>query len=944
LKNILTSLKDSIDSSNKTRTLIVIVSILLMASMVLGFIPVHAQQATGTETTHGETPSTNGYIGPITNADPITGQPANYTVNPIAFLSVSPNPIGVNQMLLVNMWITFPSGEGKFMNGYLVTINHPDGTSGTVPLQSYVADGTAWFDYVPTETGTYQFQLSFPGEYYPAGYYNNGNYSKTFVAGWIYNPSDYVDAAKSDWENLTVQQTQVASWDGLEYNAGNALPSGYWSHPIEPNNRNWYQVAGNFPFYESNIGQLAATNSWHDEWYGPFVPAVNTAHIMWSQVGALSGVIGGEEGTQSNVVSPSSFSTPSVIYMGRCYSTVTKVMQTLINGTYRQQPVSVAECYDLQTGKVYYDIPTADGGVTPTYIMYWPGVDTSVPGSEADAAATVDIGTISGSGASARLYRIAPMTGAITLNASIPNVLGALGIPNFYFYNGYFLSFQETSTTNSVYDGVAVTLAYNGYMLNWTEQGSATSAAFFNTVANGGRLVGNVSVTLPESYRTLYEPNFGYGYGAYDPVTGISITENRFIYGGFFGSSWQATSFVNSSYPIGGSATVLWNISTPNSQDYMQDAYRPTNGWCRDGIYACEMERGFIQARSEFTGQILWNTTTESAVTGQSYPWGEFWMYDEAAYGFGTNTLLYAVGYAGTYALNESTGAIVWQYNDPAPPFETPYTSLENGTYVNEYSVQDIRVLGTGGPDGIVYVSNNEHTPTLPPERGWGLMALNATTGQLLWKVYGTRMSVAGASDGYVMTNSNYDGKVYALGKGPSAITVSVPQTAITANTPVLISGTAQDLSPQQPGTALISDATMATWMDYLNMQMPIGGIYSNVTVTGVPITINAVDPTGKLVNIGTATSNIAGTYHFTWTPTTAGTWQISAVFAGSNSYGWSSAETAAVVVNAPTPTVTPTPTASPASQFATTTDLATWIIVAIVVIVIAIAIVGVTE
>jgi len=317
-------------------------------------------------------------------------------------------------------------------------------------------------------------------------------------------------------------------------------------------------------------------------------------------------------------------------------------------------------------------------------------------------------------------------------------------------------------------------------------------------------------------------------------------------------------------------------------------------------------------------------------------------MYDEAAYGFGTNTLLYAVGYAGTYALNESTGAIVWQYNDPAPPFETPYTSLENGTYVNEYSVQDIRVLGTGGPDGIVYVSNNEHTPTLPPERGWGLMALNATTGQLLWKVYGTRMSVAGASDGYVMTNSNYDGKVYALGKGPSAITVSVPQTAITANTPVLISGTAQDLSPQQPGTALISDATMATWMDYLNMQMPIGGIYSNVTVTGVPITINAVDPTGKLVNIGTATSNIAGTYHFTWTPTTAGTWQISAVFAGSNSYGWSSAETAAVVVNAPTPTVTPTPTASPASQFATTTDLATWIIVAIVVIVIAIAIVGV--
>ena len=51
----------------------------------------------------------------------------------------------------------------------------------------------------------------------------------------------------------------------------------------------------------------------------------------------------------------------------------------------------------------------------------------------------------------------------------------------------------------------------------------------------------------------------------------------------------------------------------------------------------------------------------------------------------------------------------------------------------------------TGGADGIVYVSNNEHTPTLPPERGWGLIALNATTGQFLWKVTGnTHVSCSG--------------------------------------------------------------------------------------------------------------------------------------------------------------------------------------------------------
>ena len=875
MKNILNSIKRS--SSLTSKSFAVLVSVILIASMLfaLGSLSAQSTQFTGTETTHGGSPSQTGYIGPTTDKDPTTGLAANYTVLPIAFLSCSPNPVGAGQILLVNMWITFPAGEGKFMNGYTVTVKHPDGTSGTVVLQSYVADGTAYFDYVPTVTGLWQFQMSFPGEYFPAGFYGNGVYETTpFIdstgAAAIYNPSDYVAAATSDWINVTVQQAQVASWDGLEYAANNYLPASYWTHPIEPNNRGWATIAGNFPFYESNIAQLQATNSWHDEWYGPFVPAVNTAHILWSTIGTLSGVVGGELGAQSNVGTPgptTPFDTPSIIYMGRCYETVTKS----INGGPVQQ---YAECYNLQTGQIIYDDPyfsssmtaaqAVGTNVTPTYLMYWNGVDLSVPGSAADAAAIVDAGAIVASQGGYQLYRINLVTGAITTNVTTPFVQrtgtvvagppgaptvtqGAVSdIPSFCFYDGYFLSFQWRYSTITSYDGVNnLIIAYNGYMVNWTEQGAASGATFSNSIANGGRIADNISVTLPESFRTIYEPNFGYGYGAYDPVTGISITENRFIYGGFYGSFWEATSFVNSTTPIGGSATVLWNITTPNDPNDMVDAYRPTNGWCRDGIYAYEMERGFIQARNEYTGVIMWNTTTEDATTGQSYPWGEFWMYDEAAYGFGNNALLYAVGYAGVYALNETSGAIVWHYNDVSVPFETPYTDLENGTYVNEYSVQDIRVVGSGGSDGIVYVSNNEHTPTLPPERGWGLIALNATTGGELWKVDGTRMQVAAASDGYLVTSSNYDGKVYVLGKGPSATTVSVPQVGIAANTPVMISGTVLDQSPNQPGTPCISDASMSTWMDYLNMQMPIGGIYNNITIYGVPVTLYAVNPNG---------------------------------------------------------------------------------------------------
>jgi hypothetical protein len=307
-------------------------------------------------------------------------------------------------------------------------------------------------------------------------------------------------------------------------------------------------------------------------------------------------------------------------------------------------------------------------------------------------------------------------------------------------------------------------------------------------------------------------------------------------------------------------------------------------------------------------------------------------MYDEAAY----NNLLYAVGYAGVYALDENTGAIVWHYQDPAVPFETPYAAETNGTYTNLYSVQDIRVMGSGGADGIVYVSNNEHTPTLPPERGWGLIALNATTGQFLWKVSGTRMQVAAAANGYFVAGSNYDGKMYVVGKGPSATTVSVPQTAVTSGIPVVISGTVLDQSPNQPGTPCVADASMATWMDYLNMQMPIDGIYHNETVQGVQVSLSAVDPNGNLVNVGTTTSDISGTYSFVWTPSTTGNYKISAVFPGSNAYGSSYAETAATVVNAP---ASPTPTTTSTTGYATAADLMTFIVVAIIAIILAIAI-----
>ncbi len=321
---------------NTTKTkLSAIVIALFVTSMLVAVTPVKAQD----EGVHGGAPTQTGYVGPTTIP---AGQTADFTINPLCFLSVSPNPIGVGQMALVNMWITFPSGEGKFMNGYSVIITKPDGTTETVNKQSYVADGTSWFQYIPTQIGAYQFQFFFAGEYYPAGYYADGHYSPTRTGSFsnaIFNPSDYVSPAQSPITVLNVQQQEVASWDGLMANAGMSSPTDYWSYPIEPNHRDWALNAGNYPWGESMVGQGAL--SWKDEYYGPFIPAVHTPHIVWHKVAALAGMIGAETGTYSQSGNPG---TPSVIFMGRAYQTVTKS----ING---QPAQSYAECYNCKQAK-----------------------------------------------------------------------------------------------------------------------------------------------------------------------------------------------------------------------------------------------------------------------------------------------------------------------------------------------------------------------------------------------------------------------------------------------------------------------------------------------------------------------------------------------------------------------------------------------------------------
>ena len=821
--------------STKLKTTATIILILLMASVTLMAMPAQPVQA--------QIAAQQPVSGPLS-----TGVTVDWTFAPVAYLSFTPNPVGVGQTILVNMWNTPPPAANRFLAGYKVTITKPDSTQEVITMDSYVADGTAWFEYVADQLGTWKLKFEFPGEYFPAGRYYNG-YIVTNTSGTVYS-SQYYKPSSTAEQTLTVQEEQVLSWHS-------PLPTDYWTRPISLENREWYVIGGNYPWMKYYGGGMM---SGAPRYMGPYITAPNTAHIVWKRLGALAGLIGGEAGQYGTTSSPS---TPSVIYAGRCYQTMT----IPVNGV----PTSCAVCYDLRTGEIYYAIPISQGGVTPTQISYSKAETGAVPGSGADQPYVATLMSIG-----ARLIKINPYTGAVTTNVTGLTIGAAAMVGSVAptltgtFYNGYVLTVQTINATTGDYR-----------LLNWTTAGTETNFT--------RRIVSNISYPINSI-------------GIADLETGITVSrEGRMVFGDVAGTGFVAVSLTT--------GKVLWNITT------WETAFNPGTAVSDYGKFAYGVENRYWRCLDEYSGKELWKTELTS------YPWGNFWGYSVcSAYG-----MIYAFCYDGVYAFNWTNGKTVWHYVHPAPPYETPYTLDDSPVYSM-----------TGGgfiADGKLYCYNSEHTPTAPYPRGWKLHCINATTGEGLWNIT-YPMTPGAAADGYLTAASSYDGYIYVFGKGQSATTVSAPQTAITQGQSIVLTGAVLDQSPAQIGKACVSADSMATYMEYLHMQKPIDGIWHNETITGVPVSIDAVDPNGNYVHIADVTSDVSGTFSYMWTPDLAGKYTVTATFMGDDSYGSSWAETAVGIVNAPQASATPTatPIAMPPFELYTVgTGIAVIIAVAIV-------------
>ncbi len=832
---------------SKTNIAAIALILLMISVMVTLYMPVHAQLA-------AEQPVS----GPLP-----AGKTPSITITTASYLAFSPNPIGVGQTLLVNMW-TKPAThvERGYIEAFQVTITDPDGNEDVVgPISSYQGDATAWFQYVVDQVGTWTLKLDFLGMYFPAGYYGDGVVYNASGPGRTYLDSAYYKQSSTAELELVVQEEQVLSWPP------SPLPTDYWTRPVSVENREWWPILGFYP----ETGVVGGGEYWPDDTniymsnyeFIPYVQGPNSAHIMWKRPFMDGGLVGGPAG-QISLRQPGLSGTgfPTIIYNGRAYDTYDKPGTGTSTVTYWR-------CYDLRTGELYWEYPapmytttfwwwTIQAPLQPTFVEYAKG-GQEVPGATAWSGVTPYLVAITGPSGdeSGRLIKWDPYTGEIAINITGPPPGVSAG--TLYGYP-YVLSVQNLGGGNR-------------RLINWTIENNAG-----NWVYGGGggqpviddfdaRVKGNISwpwsnlgdrqdfeTMIAVDYSTISSPGTGVGIGV--RLLGASLTTGQ----------------------------ILWNVTTDLSTGW--ETFFSGSTACADhGKFAVRMQNGQIYCWDLFTGNIAWKNEISS------WPWGVFGAYDvQSAYG-----LYFTMDYAGVRGIDWDTGDTVWTYKSPATPFETPYYWDETPTHA----------WHSGGivADGKLYSFNTEHTPSQPITRGWKLHCINATSGEGVWNITlgqgvpGSRSFQGAVADGYLIITNEYDGYMYVFGKGKSTTTVTAPKTAIPLGESVVIEGTVLDMSPGQPGTPCVSKESMAGWMEYVHMQKPIPS-----DVTGVPVSLDTLDPNGNFIHIGDVTTDMSGTFGLMWTPEVPGTYKVMATFMGDESYGSSFAETHVGVVEAPEP------------------------------------------
>ncbi len=914
-----------------------------------------------------------------------------------AYIQTLPNPIGVGQSITVYIWLdkTFGSGfeaasyaqvtnDYRFHN-YEVVITAPDGTQ-TTDTFNVITDPTSsqLFSFTPTQVGTYIFNFTFPGQayaQYPGGYN---------PASVLVNDTYLASSAST---TLTVQQSPIGAATTSE-----PFPTNYWTRPIYGQDSNWYTLSSN---WLGTGNPVFVTENYDKNVYVPDAVGSLTSHIMWTYPLESGGVVGGNLFSTGGAYPAS----PQGVgyFEGSAYNN-RFINPIILDGMlYYKEPVSFGAsvgplvCQNLQTGQIIWTstvIPALSFGYIynlwdPDQHGVYPPILFSTNFAQAYDAYTGDplfnvTGVPTGTavtGPSGEQLRLVLSNDGTTANPAwylaewnssrlwdtFANPWTGATLLSPALYNDSTASGASLTTAQSQEGNVTQPAIGTPAGLNNNAPATYNYVIYANVVNSSSPLYDydwNISVlwlnnmgnqTLSTVVNAAGNAQIVEGYSATgsnpdasNPATVIAAYYGQFMLfhngtlpsGGtpFYTTSWAPYTYfavdLNVSHTATFGTVLWWNTLQPPSDNVtvLESGVDPVAGV----FYETLKETMQYVAYSTTTGQKLWGPTPSQPAL--DYYGNDFGGDLDGQLAYGN---LYSVGFAGVlYCYNEATGNLLWTYGNGGTGNST-YAGFN--TFYGDYPTF-IQAIG----NGVIYTDTTEHTINDPIYKGALTRAINATDGAEIWTLSdwtgggGTPDSYA-IADGYTTFFNGYDDQVYSLGQGPSATTVSAPQTAITAGTNVAIQGTVMDISAgtQQTeqkadfpnGVPCASDASMGAWMGYVYQQQP-----EPTNFTGVTVTLTAIDPNGNFVSLGTATTDTNGVYHYTWTPPTIpGTYSVTATFAGTNGYWPSKAETTLIVQNAPTVS----PTASPISNVATTSDLLTYMAAAVIAIIIAIAIVG---
>lgn len=791
----------------------------------------------------------------------------------------SPNPVGVGQPIDIVVGFTFAtsSATAKGYTGWTITVTRPDNT--TFTQGPYNSDSTGYFftQVTPDKVGTWKVQAHYPG-------------------GVV----DYVGAANTNVPpydtkvySITVQNDPVSNYPSSVW------PTEYWTFPINAENREWYNIAGNWYSMGGQSGGRYGISGLAKNYYTT-IP--ESGHILWTRPDLFGGIIGGE--TQNTFYDGSSYRPsmlPPIVINGKLYYNMEAMPK---QGWY---------CVDIATGQtIWYNNGTFPDGKGGT-----------VQGASAQLTAgqVLNLDTMNWHGGFPYLWSTKTTTWAMW-DA---------------FSGGLLCTFVNAPARPTTAQGVTLYVdPATGTILTYLLDTKTSTLVLWNSTRCLDKSnvfdVGLVRLCFDTTPHLNIDWNLGIQWN-------ITLPRMDNIGGGNVGGSGGfvvdqtdysmivitnhtranpllATSFMDMGIN-GKDGRVMWTATRTASEGTWEEVSGGDDmSVAQDTYILLRKETKQLYAYRITTGEQLWVSDQREGL------WNTFARGPAIAY-----DKVIVDSYDGqVWAHDVKTGKVLWKWGPVYSGIETPYGQYP---FIGGITIADNKIV----------VCTNEHSGDTPLYRGEGMYVIDLDNGTTLWDMLGW-YQIPAVANGDVLAVNQYDGRIYAFGKGPSVTSVSAPDTDITLGHGMTIKGTVMDISAGTKqteqagrfpnGVAAVSDANQSEWMEYIYQQKP-----KPTNATGVDVTLSVVDSNNNYRDIGTTTSDVDGFFSYPWIPDIPGTYTLYATFKGSNSFYGSHATTAFTVVEPET-----TPTSEPIQTASSLADQ--YILPGIVIIVGAIVIVGV--